>query len=153
MEFFARTIVCVFYSTSWRNADSFYVLDLVRGCSSCWHSEMSHLILGHIYSDKHILDYRGIYVISREFGPVLNWNTLLSYLTEQLWKLHSAKRDHSFGRTNRMISRLIRLTVETGTVTATSAAMELILFEAFQSTNLHFAMFVPMFYRDSGLLT
>lgn len=52
-----------------------------------------------------------------------------------------------------MISRLIRLTVETGTVTATSAAMELILFEAFQSTNLHFAMFVPMFYRDSGLLT
>lgn len=43
-----------------------------------------------------------------------------------------------------MISRLIRLTVETGTVTATSAAVELILFEVFQSTNLHFTMYVPL---------
>ncbi|KAJ3879846.1 hypothetical protein F5051DRAFT_325022, partial [Lentinula edodes] len=57
-----------------------------------------------------------------------------------LYLLYSAKRNTTFKETERMISRLIRLTVETGVVTATSAIMELILFQSFQENNLHFTI-------------
>ncbi|KAF5343942.1 hypothetical protein D9756_005762 [Leucocoprinus leucothites] len=44
-------------------------------------------------------------------------------------------RQSKFGRTQRLINRLIRLTIETGVVTATTASLELILFLTLPSTN------------------
>ncbi|KAF5355077.1 hypothetical protein D9756_005759 [Leucocoprinus leucothites] len=44
-------------------------------------------------------------------------------------------RQSKFGRTQRLINRLIRLTIETGLVTAMTASIELILFLTLPSTN------------------
>ncbi|KAF5354792.1 hypothetical protein D9756_005764 [Leucocoprinus leucothites] len=44
-------------------------------------------------------------------------------------------RQSNFGRTQRLVNRLIRLTIETGVVTATTASLELILFLTLPSTN------------------
>ncbi|KAJ3755313.1 hypothetical protein EV360DRAFT_72951 [Lentinula raphanica] len=46
--------------------------------------------------------------------------------------LYSAKRNITIKQTERIITHLIHLTVETGAVTATSAILELILFQTFQ---------------------
>ncbi|KAI0684700.1 hypothetical protein BC835DRAFT_1388535 [Cytidiella melzeri] len=53
-----------------------------------------------------------------------------------LYLLFSARRN-MFGHTQRIINRLIRLTVETGVVTATCALMELIMFQVLPATNMH----------------
>ncbi|KAJ3970846.1 hypothetical protein EV361DRAFT_992933, partial [Lentinula raphanica] len=57
-----------------------------------------------------------------------------------LYLLYSAKRNITIKQTERMLTHLIHLTVETGAVTATSAILELILFQTFQSNNLHFTI-------------
>ncbi|KAE9387131.1 hypothetical protein BT96DRAFT_1081114 [Gymnopus androsaceus JB14] len=54
-----------------------------------------------------------------------------------IYLLYSAKQNIVFKKTDKMISRLIRITVETGAITATSAILELILFRASASSNLH----------------
>ncbi|KAF9061467.1 hypothetical protein BDP27DRAFT_1394255 [Rhodocollybia butyracea] len=62
--------------------------------------------------------------------------------------LYSAKQRTKFQQTDRIISRLIRVTVETGAITATSAIVELILFQTMQTNNLHFTMYViPVFLQ------
>lgn len=49
-------------------------------------------------------------------------------------------RQHRNGResTEALLSRLIKLTVETGMITATVATVDLMLFCAFQHANFHF---------------
>ena len=47
-----------------------------------------------------------------------------------------------FGVTQRMINRLVRLTVETGMITAATASLELILFLSLPNTGIHVALYV-----------
>ncbi|RDX56527.1 hypothetical protein OH76DRAFT_1477132 [Lentinus brumalis] len=50
-----------------------------------------------------------------------------------------SRQKHGSARTDAMLSRLIRLTVETGTLTASVACIDLVLFLVFKDNNLHFA--------------
>ena len=58
-----------------------------------------------------------------------------------LYLLYSAKQSQ-FEKTQMIINRLIRLTIETGIVTATCATIELILFLTSTSTELHIILYV-----------
>ncbi|KAF5355073.1 hypothetical protein D9756_005753 [Leucocoprinus leucothites] len=63
-----------------------------------------------------------------------------------LYLLFGAKQS-KFGRIQRVINRLIRLTIETGLVTATTASLELILFLTLPPTNgMHLLWSVPILY-------
>ncbi|KAI0689398.1 hypothetical protein BC835DRAFT_1407858 [Cytidiella melzeri] len=66
-----------------------------------------------------------------------------------LYLLYTVRRN-KFQHTQRVINRLIRLTVETGVVTATCAIMELIMFQALPATNMHIffaAMLAKVYYN------
>ncbi|KAI0799564.1 hypothetical protein BC629DRAFT_182469 [Irpex lacteus] len=67
-----------------------------------------------------------------------------------LYLLFTVRRS-KFERTQRVINRLIKLTVETGVVTATSALMELIMFQVLPNTNLHifFAAMLAKVYSNA----
>ncbi|KAI0337690.1 hypothetical protein BDW22DRAFT_858715 [Trametopsis cervina] len=67
-----------------------------------------------------------------------------------LYLLFTVRRT-KFQRTQRVVNRLIRLTVETGVVTATCALLELIMFQVFQTNNLHifFAAVLAKVYSNA----
>ncbi|KAI0085564.1 hypothetical protein BDY19DRAFT_441593 [Irpex rosettiformis] len=62
-----------------------------------------------------------------------------------------AVRRSKFERTKRVINQLIKLTVETGVVTATSALLELIMFQILPNTNMHifFAAMLAKVYSNA----
>ncbi|EJC99665.1 uncharacterized protein FOMMEDRAFT_160092 [Fomitiporia mediterranea MF3/22] len=56
-----------------------------------------------------------------------------------IYLLYNAKNS-GFGHTNKLINRLIRLTIETGLATALTALVELILYQVYQNNNLHLVL-------------
>ncbi|KAI0085558.1 hypothetical protein BDY19DRAFT_441045 [Irpex rosettiformis] len=67
-----------------------------------------------------------------------------------LYLLFTVRRS-KFERTKRVINRLIKLTVETGVITATSALLELIMFQVLPNTNMHifFAAMLAKVYSNA----
>ncbi|KAF9002232.1 hypothetical protein BDZ89DRAFT_1026959 [Hymenopellis radicata] len=65
-----------------------------------------------------------------------------------------AKHDTGFRHTQRLISKLIRLTVETGTLTAVGALLDLILFFAFpfQEVYMSVALWLPKLYANAMIM-
>ncbi|KAI0687611.1 hypothetical protein BC835DRAFT_1419806 [Cytidiella melzeri] len=81
-------------------------------------------------SELHIYDRRTIVWL----GGAVAADIIIA--VSMLYLLLSARSD-KFKETQRIINRLIRLTVETGVMTATCALMELIMFQALPTTDLH----------------
>ncbi|KAF8895504.1 hypothetical protein BD779DRAFT_733690 [Infundibulicybe gibba] len=92
------------------------------------------------------------YVISWLGGSALVDLTITATMVTTLFQ---ASASASFGPTVSGISRLITLTVETGMTTAIGASMEMILFLAFPTTNMHFVVyfFLSKLYTNSLLAT
>ncbi|KAF8900386.1 hypothetical protein CPB85DRAFT_160417 [Mucidula mucida] len=65
-----------------------------------------------------------------------------------------AKHDSDFRHTQRLISRLIRITVETGTLTAVGALLDLILFFVFpfQEVYMSVALWLPKLYANAMIM-
>ena len=60
-------------------------------------------------------------------------------------QLYAAKKNaDGNNRTERMLTRLIRMTVETGVVTAAAASLDLGLFLGFRNNNLHTLLYGPL---------
>ncbi|KAI0683734.1 hypothetical protein BC835DRAFT_1423012 [Cytidiella melzeri] len=94
-------------------------------------------------TDLHLLYRRTIVWLGGAFAADIIIAVVMVYL------LLSVRRS-KFAHTQRVINRLIRLTVETGVVTATCAFMELIMFQVLPTTNLHLffaAMLAKIYYN------
>ncbi|KAF9002231.1 hypothetical protein BDZ89DRAFT_1169849 [Hymenopellis radicata] len=74
---------------------------------------------------------------------------IASFMTHYL-----AKHDTGFRHTQRLISKLIRVTVETGTLTAVGALLDLILFFAFpfQEVYMSVALWLPKLYANAMIM-
>ena len=60
-------------------------------------------------------------------------------------QLYAAKKNaEGNDRTERMLTRLIRMTVETGVVTAAAASLDLGLFLGFNDNNMHTLLYGPL---------
>jgi len=71
-------------------------------------------------------------------------------LLSMVYVLYAAKK-HAFGRTEKVLNRLIRSTVETGLVTTLCATLELGFFLGYGTTNIHvlFALMLSKLYSNA----
>ena len=67
---------------------------------------------------------------------------------------HLRRSDTGFRRTRTLLSKFVRITVETGLVCAACAVLDLALYCAFQTNNYHLAPSVPLskLYSNSLLV-
>ncbi|KAI0687621.1 hypothetical protein BC835DRAFT_1522769 [Cytidiella melzeri] len=132
----------IYKLSQWNVLPAFIVAVALMQCAAALSITVGIPSLGDV-TDLHIMYRRTIVWLGGAFAADVIIAVVMLFL------LLSVRRS-KFAHTQRIINRLIRLTVETGVVTATCALMELIMFQVIPTTNLHLffaAMLAKIYYN------
>ncbi|TFK32051.1 hypothetical protein BDQ12DRAFT_635431, partial [Crucibulum laeve] len=118
---------------------------LVQCISGIWVGIWSHLIGVFSNVQHHTYKLTSIWLGGTALGDGIIAVSMIYYLT---------RSRTGFQSTNLLITRIIRITVETGLICATFAILDLSFFLAFQDNNYHLAASVPLskLYANSLLV-
>ncbi|KAG8920307.1 hypothetical protein FRC01_000829, partial [Tulasnella sp. 417] len=114
-------------SRSWWLPGIIACVALAQGIAACV-SGIWFAIINDITKISSLFPSATVWLGGSALVDVMITVSLVSYL---------AKANSGFSQTDDVISKLIRMTVETGAVTATAATVELILFLVYKTNNLH----------------
>lgn len=132
-------------SRSWWLPGIIACVALAQGISACV-SGIWFAIINDITKISSLFPSATVWLGGSALADVMITISLVSYL---------AKANSGFSQTDDVISKLIRMTVETGAVTATAATAELILFLVYKTNNLHMipALALAKLYTNTLLAT
>ncbi|KIO31273.1 hypothetical protein M407DRAFT_19652 [Tulasnella calospora MUT 4182] len=128
-------------SRSWWLPGIIACVALAQGISACV-SGIWFAIINDITKISSLFPSATVWLGGSALADVMITISLVSYL---------AKANSGFSQTDDVISKLIRMTVETGAVTATAATAELILFLVYKTNNLHMIPYVVLKGRSQKI--
>ncbi|KAJ8517243.1 hypothetical protein ONZ45_g5544 [Pleurotus djamor] len=133
------------FGTGWGNMIDLAELSLVQGVAGIWTGIYAHFIGVFSEVTKHTKNTTIVWLGGTALCDVIIAASMIYFLS---------KSRTGFRQTNVLLTKLVRIVIETGLTCATFAVLDLILFLAFQETNYHLAPSVALskLYSNSLLV-